>query len=111
MCCSTVTWWARCRGCARTRRCRCSMSGTASTDGNVPMVWDPHPRGPEPVHGVRLATPNEAELRRLAGDHATDGLAAVAAAGQLLCQRWRAGAVAVTRGADGALLCRPGMAP
>jgi len=83
----------------------------AAAAGNVPMVWDPHPRGPEPVHGVRLATPNEAELRRLAGDHATDGLAAVAAAGQLLCQRWRAGAVAVTRGADGALLCRPGMAP
>ncbi|MDQ3570481.1 MAG: PfkB family carbohydrate kinase, partial [Actinomycetota bacterium] len=27
----------------------------------TPLVWDPHPRGPEPVAGVRLATPNRSE--------------------------------------------------
>src|SRR5947207_690931 len=27
-----------------------------------PVVWDPHPRGSDPVPGIRLATPNEAEL-------------------------------------------------
>ena len=26
-----------------------------------PLVWDPHPRGPAPVPGSRLATPNRAE--------------------------------------------------
>jgi rfaE bifunctional protein nucleotidyltransferase chain/domain len=51
----------------------------------TPVVWDPHPRGPEPVEGVTLATPNasEAELHD-----------------------WRAWAraVCVTRGAEGAEL-------
>lgn len=27
----------------------------------APLVWDPHPRGAAPVHGTRLATPNQAE--------------------------------------------------
>ncbi|MGP3999458.1 D-glycero-beta-D-manno-heptose 1-phosphate adenylyltransferase [Streptomyces sp. 8N706] len=31
----------------------------------VPLVWDPHPLGGPPVPGVRLATPNAAEARRL----------------------------------------------
>ncbi|WP_078843300.1 D-glycero-beta-D-manno-heptose 1-phosphate adenylyltransferase [Streptomyces albus] len=31
----------------------------------VPLVWDPHPRGDEPVPGARLATPNAAEARAL----------------------------------------------
>src|SRR4051794_9655599 len=27
-----------------------------------PVVWDPHPRGSDPIPGVRLITPNESEL-------------------------------------------------
>ncbi len=33
----------------------------------VPVVWDPHPRGADPVPGVRLATPNLAEALRFTG--------------------------------------------
>jgi rfaE bifunctional protein nucleotidyltransferase chain/domain/rfaE bifunctional protein kinase chain/domain len=95
----------------------------AATVGAV--VWDPHPRGPAAVAGARLVTPNEDELRRLAGDGDTgqgasastvDGstasrLAATARSAQALRERWRAAAVAVTRGADGALLCHAGPTP
>ena len=33
----------------------------------VPVVWDPHPRGGAPVPGVRLATPNLGEAVGFAG--------------------------------------------
>lgn len=33
---------------------------------DVPLVWDPHPRGPEPVPGARVVTPNAAEAERAA---------------------------------------------
>ncbi len=32
----------------------------------VPVVWDPHPRGPAPVAGVTLVTPNDGEARGFA---------------------------------------------
>ncbi|MDG4825807.1 PfkB family carbohydrate kinase [Asanoa sp. WMMD1127] len=77
-----------------------------------PVVWDPHPRGPIAVPGVALATPNEGELRALTGD---DGggrrLAAATRGAQRLRQHWRASAVAVTLGADGALLSHAAAAP
>ncbi len=79
-----------------------------------PVVWDPHPRGPEPIPGVRLATPNEAEARRFAGTAAGTGggsLAAVAGHGRTLRQRWGASAVAVTLGSRGAVLCQVGPTP
>jgi rfaE bifunctional protein nucleotidyltransferase chain/domain len=40
-----------------------------------PVVWDPHPRGPAPVPGVRLVTPNESEVMATAGNgtHAGNG--------------------------------------
>ncbi|MEH1125860.1 PfkB family carbohydrate kinase [Micromonospora sp. CPCC 206061] len=85
---------------------------------SAPVVWDPHPRGPAPVPGVRLATPNEAEVRRLAsagssGSEVDGGsrIAVATAGAQELRRRWRAGAVAVTMGADGALLCHAGPTP
>jgi rfaE bifunctional protein nucleotidyltransferase chain/domain len=31
-----------------------------------PLVWDPHPRGPEPVRGAWLVTPNESEAAQAA---------------------------------------------
>jgi rfaE bifunctional protein nucleotidyltransferase chain/domain/rfaE bifunctional protein kinase chain/domain len=68
-----------------------------------PVVWDPHPRGPEPVPGARLVTPNAAEARTFSGR--SDPMDAL----QALRDRWRARAVVVTLGADGALLHGGGM--
>jgi rfaE bifunctional protein nucleotidyltransferase chain/domain/rfaE bifunctional protein kinase chain/domain len=73
-----------------------------------PVVWDPHPRGADPVSSARLVTPNGAEAARVAaaaGVAATgDGLAAVGARAEALIRTWGVGAVAVTLGARGALL-------
>ena len=73
-----------------------------------PIVWDPHPRGADPVPSARLVTPNGAEAARvasLAGMAAGgDGLAAVGARAEALIRHWGVGAVAVTLGARGALL-------
>ena len=71
-----------------------------------PVVWDPHPRGADPVASARLVTPNGAEAARVAADVPADGhgLAAVGARAEALIRRWGVGAVAVTLGARGALL-------
>jgi rfaE bifunctional protein kinase chain/domain/rfaE bifunctional protein nucleotidyltransferase chain/domain len=71
----------------------------------VPVVWDPHPRGPEPVPGVTVVTPNLAEARGSAG-LAVDGsgVAAALALGADLVERWDVRAVAVTLGARGAVV-------
>jgi rfaE bifunctional protein nucleotidyltransferase chain/domain/rfaE bifunctional protein kinase chain/domain len=79
---------------------------------SAPIVWDPHPRGSAPVPGVRLVTPNEAEVRALSGDAGGGArVAAATRAGHTLRQQWRAGAVAVTMGAQGAVLCHAGPTP
>jgi bifunctional ADP-heptose synthase (sugar kinase/adenylyltransferase) len=65
----------------------------------VPVVWDPHPRGPAPTPGVTIATPNLAEARGIAGH---DGTAANV--GRHAQRAWSARAVAVTCGARGAVL-------
>jgi D-beta-D-heptose 7-phosphate kinase / D-beta-D-heptose 1-phosphate adenosyltransferase len=70
----------------------------------LPLVWDPHPRGPAPVPGVRLATPNRAEAARLVPEVTGGGLAAITARARALAERWSAAGVAVTLGAGGALL-------
>ncbi|MFB9236801.1 PfkB family carbohydrate kinase [Plantactinospora siamensis] len=88
------------RGVARHPALRAALAAT-----RAPVVWDPHPRGPAAVAGTRLVTPNENEVRELAG--AAPGrsrLSAAAHGAQSLRQRWRAAAVAVTLGGDGALL-------
>lgn len=91
-----------------------------------PTVWDPHPRGPEPVAGTTVVTPNRSELERLsptglatdadrvgptgAADRSPHGQSTghggftLGAAARHLLRRWRVKAVAVTLGADGALL-------
>jgi D-beta-D-heptose 7-phosphate kinase / D-beta-D-heptose 1-phosphate adenosyltransferase len=70
-----------------------------------PVVWDPHPRGADPVPSSRLVTPNGAEAARVAGaDVSGTGLAAVGARAEALIRHWGVGAVAVTLGAQGALL-------
>jgi len=81
-----------------------------SLPGRTPVVWDPHPRGSEPVPGVRVVTPNAAEVAQLCdrlGIAAHPGASTLAAVGQqaeALVRHWRVQAVAVTLGAGGALL-------
>jgi rfaE bifunctional protein nucleotidyltransferase chain/domain/rfaE bifunctional protein kinase chain/domain len=73
-----------------------------------PVVWDPHPRGADPVPSVRLVTPNGAEAARVAAAAGVPGegtgLAVVGARAEALIRHWGVGAVAVTLGARGALL-------
>ncbi|HEY6709698.1 MAG TPA: PfkB family carbohydrate kinase [Actinomycetota bacterium] len=83
----------------------------ASLPRRRPLVWDPHPRGPAPVPGVRLATPNRAEAARFAPEVEGDTLAAVTSRARLLAERWSAAGVAVTLGARGALLVEGAGAP
>jgi D-beta-D-heptose 7-phosphate kinase / D-beta-D-heptose 1-phosphate adenosyltransferase len=90
------------------------LPGLRAALGEVtaPVVWDPHPRGPAATPGARLVTPNEGELRELADLRGGGPRLALAARGAAeLRQRWRAGAVAVTLGGDGALLCHAGPTP
>ncbi len=87
--------------------------------GVVPVIWDPHPRGADPIPGVAVATPNETEAARLIPDGAGDGpglpprarLARDAARATELREHWRVRAVCLTRGAAGALLARRGDSP
>jgi bifunctional ADP-heptose synthase (sugar kinase/adenylyltransferase) len=74
----------------------------AALAADVPVVWDPHPKGPAPVSGAALATPNAAEAAQF-GEGAD-----VADSGQQLCERWAVQAVAVTQGERGALLTLAG---
>jgi D-beta-D-heptose 7-phosphate kinase / D-beta-D-heptose 1-phosphate adenosyltransferase len=83
------------RGLAAEASVRAAVSELA---GDVPVVWDPHPRGPEPTRGVLLATPNLAEAEKLTGCGDPE------AAARELAARWRAVNVCVTLGARGALL-------
>ncbi|MEU4477515.1 PfkB family carbohydrate kinase [Micromonospora sp. NPDC023966] len=95
------------RGLARQPTLRAALAEAAA-----PVVWDPHPRGPAAVAGARLTTPNLGELRGLTGDAgAGSALSTATRAGQELRRRWRVGAVAVTMGPDGAVLCHSGSTP
>jgi rfaE bifunctional protein nucleotidyltransferase chain/domain/rfaE bifunctional protein kinase chain/domain len=67
----------------------------------IPVVWDPHPRGAPPVPGCALVTPNHEEARQFCGN-STSGDGA-----ELLLRKWGAGAVCITRGAQGARVYGP----
>lgn len=69
-----------------------------------PVVWDPHPRGAVPVPGSTLVTPNSAEAATAAAETPGRGLAADTARADVLRRHWQAHAVAVTRGAAGAVI-------
>ncbi|OXM57236.1 D-beta-D-heptose 1-phosphate adenosyltransferase [Amycolatopsis thailandensis] len=71
--------------------------------GEIPVVWDPHPRGAVPVGGIRLATPNLAEAEQCTGTRADAGELA-----ELMRAAWDAGAVSVTTGSQGAVLTEGG---
>lgn len=70
----------------------------------ISVVWDPHPKGPEPVPSTRLATPNRSEAAFFAAEPSGEGLRAIAGRAYALRERWRSQAVAITLGAEGALL-------
>jgi D-beta-D-heptose 7-phosphate kinase/D-beta-D-heptose 1-phosphate adenosyltransferase len=72
----------------------------ASLPKRRPVVWDPHPRGADPVPGVRVVTPNRSE----AGLPEDAGLAAVTERARRLAAKWSAAGVAVTLGSRGAVL-------
>ncbi|WP_173924180.1 bifunctional heptose 7-phosphate kinase/heptose 1-phosphate adenyltransferase [Agromyces sp. Marseille-P2726] len=68
---------------------------------DIPIVWDPHPRGTSPVPGCRLVTPNRAEAAGIEGIAVDDARHALDVAADLRV-RWNARCVAVTLDADGA---------
>ncbi|TQM57898.1 PfkB family carbohydrate kinase [Humibacillus xanthopallidus] len=82
----------------------------SSAARSVPLTWDPHPRGGEPVPGARLVTPNEGEAMAMVTRLGLDGgdtrqsLAGIRRRAEALARAWRAQAVAVTLGERGALL-------
>ncbi|MFD8245310.1 PfkB family carbohydrate kinase [Nocardia sp. NPDC059691] len=67
---------------------------------HVPIVWDPHPRGPVPIPGAALVTPNHAEALTLLSGRLDDGPDL-----WRLAKGWAVGAIAVTLGTEGALVC------
>ncbi|MEJ1114711.1 PfkB family carbohydrate kinase [Paenarthrobacter sp. CCNWLY172] len=77
---------------------------------HVPVVWDPHPAGSEPVQGVAVVTPNLAEAIAAAKAAGLEPSTGAEEAGRYLLERWGSSAVLVTRGADGALLMSAGAA-
>ena len=93
------------RGVAADPAVRAALAGALAR--GTPVVWDPHPKGPAPVAGVAVSTPNLAEARRAAG--LPEG--GPAASGAVLLDRWSCAAVAVTIGAAGAVLVRPDRGP
>jgi D-beta-D-heptose 7-phosphate kinase / D-beta-D-heptose 1-phosphate adenosyltransferase len=96
------------RGVAAEPGVRAALAGLPA---RLPLVWDPHPRGPAPVPGARLATPNGAEAAGFAPEAPGAGLSAVTARARLLAERWAAAGVAVTLGPGGALLVEGAGAP
>jgi len=84
---------------------------TALAAGRTPLVWDPHPRGLEPVTGVTLATPNGSEARHFAPGHDGALLTATTARARELAERWSATAVSVTLSGRGALIVSGDGAP
>ena len=89
------------RGVTAEASLRAALAELAS---RTPIVWDPHPRGTEPVPGVRLATPNRTEAAGFAPGIDGEDLPTVTARARELVSRWRTAGVVVTLGADGALL-------
>lgn len=76
----------------------------------VPVVWDPHPRGADPLPGTRLVTPNRKEAERVVGA-VTESLADAASAARRLTTLWSVGGVVITLGRQGAMLVDGGGRP
>lgn len=89
------------RGIVEDSRIRAAL--TASSAARQ-VVWDPHPRGGAPVPGVRVVTPNSKEAALFAPGTPGEGLRQDVDRGRALVEEWASAGVAVTRGADGAVL-------
>ena len=74
------------------------------TAAGRPLVWDPHPKGAEPVPGTALAVPNADEAWTLTGGSGTRDLKDDVARAVRLLAAWPVKQVAVTRGREGAIL-------
>jgi D-beta-D-heptose 7-phosphate kinase / D-beta-D-heptose 1-phosphate adenosyltransferase len=70
---------------------------------SVPTVWDPHPRGGDPMRGCTVVTPNRREAIAAAPTNTASAAGYVSCA-RSLRSRWDARAVAITMGDQGALL-------
>lgn len=70
----------------------------------IPVVWDPHSRGPAPVPGTTLVCPNEGEAVSCATDVTGSDLPAHIDRARALRHRWDVGAVAITLGRSGAVV-------
>ncbi|WP_456283278.1 D-glycero-beta-D-manno-heptose 1-phosphate adenylyltransferase [Microbacterium sp. JZ101] len=73
-------------------------SALARRAAHAPLVWDPHPRGAQPVPQARLVTPNLAEATSASGEGDPEDAA------RRLRDLWGCAAVAVTAGEQGAVL-------
>ncbi|WP_182900323.1 D-glycero-beta-D-manno-heptose 1-phosphate adenylyltransferase [Microbispora sp. H10830] len=71
---------------------------------DVPLVWDPHPRGSLPVPGCALVTPSEAEARGMC----EEPYVSPERTARRLVRDLDAEAVAITLGERGAMLARRG---
>ncbi|MDR6504954.1 PfkB family carbohydrate kinase [Arthrobacter oryzae] len=103
------------RGLTANQELRTVLAGLAE---RIPIIWDPHRAGAEPVPGVAVVTPNLAEARSLAGaglrpagSGAGSDADDVGAVAEALRLRWRSKAVMVTMGGQGALLVYDGGQP
>lgn len=70
----------------------------------TPVVWDPHPRGGDPIAGAALVTPNAAEAQAVLGTPVGPDVASAATAARTLRERWSARTAVITLGDRGALL-------
>lgn len=90
------------RGLTRNEDLRAALEQAAAV---IPVVWDPHPSGADPVPGVAAVTPNVSEALRATGkEGARPGVPAATAAAEALLKRWDVQSVIVTMGGQGALL-------
>jgi rfaE bifunctional protein nucleotidyltransferase chain/domain len=96
------------RGLAAHRQVRAVLEQVAA---EVPLVWDPHPRGSAPVPGAWMVTPNAHEAAAWAGAAPADGIGAAVSHARALHDQWRCRYVAVTLGAAGAALVPPSGTP
>jgi D-beta-D-heptose 7-phosphate kinase / D-beta-D-heptose 1-phosphate adenosyltransferase len=78
-------------------------AASAAADAGC-VVWDPHPRGARPPAGLDVATPNRAELQALRPTAAGGDLRGLTDGARALREHWACDALAVTLGADGALV-------
>jgi rfaE bifunctional protein nucleotidyltransferase chain/domain/rfaE bifunctional protein kinase chain/domain len=81
-----------------------TLRATLARSAPASVVWDPHPLGARPVRGCDLVTPN---LREAGADGSLEGAERRA---RTLRTSWSAAAVALTMGANGALVVADGPA-